>query len=268
MVYDREESFVGHVAPPSGTHLDGAPRDARGRDRLRPLRASSSTAAPTPRRPPPSPRTRLCFARRPLPRRRTRLIECTVVYTNNPPCGAMRGFGAVQTCFAAEAQMDRLAAALGIDPVELRLLNALEPGDTLPTGQRDDGLAPGRRGHPPGGRDPGPRSAEQLPRRRDPPPRRRGEHDARRGRRRGVGFAVGFKNVCFSEGFDDSLAARVRAARRGSGRRALRRVRGGAGRRGRHPAGRPAGARDRRTSCSPRIDRRASARRASRPRRA
>ena len=56
------------------------------------------------------------------------LIESTVVYTNNPPCGAMRGFGAVQTCFAAEAQMDKLAAALGIDPVELRLLNALAPG--------------------------------------------------------------------------------------------------------------------------------------------
>jgi CO/xanthine dehydrogenase Mo-binding subunit len=56
------------------------------------------------------------------------LVEGLAVYTNNPPCGAMRGFGAVQTCFAAEAQMDRLAAELGIDPVELRLLNALEPG--------------------------------------------------------------------------------------------------------------------------------------------
>ena len=55
------------------------------------------------------------------------LIESTCVYTNNPPCGAMRGFGAVQTCFAAEAQMDKLAAELGIDPVELRLLNALAP---------------------------------------------------------------------------------------------------------------------------------------------
>ena len=53
----------------------------------------------------------------------------------------MRGFGAVQTCFAAEAQMDRLAAALEIDPVELRLLNALAPGDTLPTGQEIDRLA-------------------------------------------------------------------------------------------------------------------------------
>ena len=46
------------------------------------------------------------------------LIESTCVYTNNPPCGAMRGFGAVQTCFAAEAQMDKLAAALGLDPAD------------------------------------------------------------------------------------------------------------------------------------------------------
>src|SRR5918998_30965 len=67
------------------------------------------------------------------------LIESTCVYTNTPPCGAMRGFGAVQTCFAAEAQLDKLAAALQIDPVELRLLNALGPGDVLPTGQRIEG---------------------------------------------------------------------------------------------------------------------------------
>jgi CO/xanthine dehydrogenase Mo-binding subunit len=50
--------------------------------------------------------------------------------TNNPPCGAMRGFGAVQACFGHESQMDRLAAALGMDPLELRLRNTLEQGDT------------------------------------------------------------------------------------------------------------------------------------------
>src|SRR5204863_9796072 len=70
------------------------------------------------------------------------LIESLSVYTNNPPCGAMRGFGAVQTCFAAEAQMDKLAVALDIDPDELRLLNALEPGDVLPTGQAITGAMP------------------------------------------------------------------------------------------------------------------------------
>ena len=70
------------------------------------------------------------------------LIEGTVVYTNNPPCGAMRGFGAVQTCFGSEAQMDLLAAELGMDPVELRLRNAIAPGDVLPTGQRITGSLP------------------------------------------------------------------------------------------------------------------------------
>ena len=55
-------------------------------------------------------------------------IDAYVVYTDNPPCGAMRGFGAVQTCFAHEAQMDKLAAALELDPVELRLRNAMETG--------------------------------------------------------------------------------------------------------------------------------------------
>ena len=70
------------------------------------------------------------------------LIESTAVYSNNPPCGEMRGFGAVQTCFAGEAQMDKLAAALDIDPVELRLLNALKPGDALPTGQTIRGSLP------------------------------------------------------------------------------------------------------------------------------
>ncbi|HLY82065.1 MAG TPA: molybdopterin cofactor-binding domain-containing protein, partial [Acidimicrobiales bacterium] len=64
------------------------------------------------------------------------------VRTNNPPCGAMRGFGAVQVCFAHEAQMDKLAVACGVDPVELRLRNALSSGDALLTGQRIDGVLP------------------------------------------------------------------------------------------------------------------------------
>ena len=63
------------------------------------------------------------------------LIEATCVYTNNPPCGAMRGFGSVQSCFAHEAQMDKLADALSVGRVELRLQNALGPGDEVPTGQ-------------------------------------------------------------------------------------------------------------------------------------
>jgi CO/xanthine dehydrogenase Mo-binding subunit len=59
-----------------------------------------------------------------------------VVMTNTPPSGAFRGFGAPQTEFAMEVQMERIAEALGFDPVRLRGLNALRPGDTTATGQR------------------------------------------------------------------------------------------------------------------------------------
>ncbi|NNJ04678.1 molybdopterin-dependent oxidoreductase [Streptomyces sp. PKU-MA01144] len=141
-------------------------------------------------------------------------IEAIALYTNNPPCGAMRGFGAVQACFAYEAQMDKLAAELGMDPVEFRQLNAMEQGTIMPTGQPVDSPAP---------------VAELLRRvkARPLPPERQwevagGEADVRalpgglsntthgEGVVRGVGYAVGIKNVGFSEGFDDYSTARVR----------------------------------------------------------
>ncbi|CAL9386357.1 putative xanthine dehydrogenase subunit D [Streptomyces sp. enrichment culture] len=140
-------------------------------------------------------------------------IEAIALYTNNPPCGAMRGFGAVQACFAYEAQMDKLAARLGMDPVELRQRNAMEQGTLLPTGQPVDSPAP---------------VAELLRRVKAMPlpPERQWESsegaDVRQlpgglsntthgeGVVRGVGYAVGIKNVGFSEGFDDYSTARVR----------------------------------------------------------
>lgn len=63
-------------------------------------------------------------------------IEARAVRTNTPPNGAFRGFGAPQTLFAVEVHMDRIAEALGIDPVTIRLRNALKPGDTTATGQK------------------------------------------------------------------------------------------------------------------------------------
>ena len=63
------------------------------------------------------------------------VVDGYAARTNNPPCGAMRGFGVVQACFAHERQMDELAAACGLDPVEIRLRNAMETGDRLITGQ-------------------------------------------------------------------------------------------------------------------------------------
>ncbi|GGQ03988.1 hypothetical protein GCM10010266_29390 [Streptomyces griseomycini] len=140
-------------------------------------------------------------------------IEAIALCTNNPPCGAMRGFGAVQACFAYEAQMDKPAARLGMDPVELRQLNAMEQGTVTPTGQPVDSPAP---------------VAELLRRLKamPMPPERQWESsegaDVRllpgglsntthgEGVVRGVGYAVGIRNVGFSEGFDDYSTARVR----------------------------------------------------------
>jgi CO/xanthine dehydrogenase Mo-binding subunit len=205
MVYGRHESFVGHV------HRHPARLDyehVAGRDgRLRCVRArllydggayASSSAAVIA-----NAATQACgpYA---VPNAE---IDATVAYTNNPPCGAMRGFGAPQVAFAYEAQMDRLAERLGIDPVELRIRNALGPGDEMPTGQVVPGpvdaeaLLAGVRNLPlpsaPGGDERGwPGGAFGTT---------EGE-----GVRRGVGFAFGFKNLAFSEGFDDSTVARVR----------------------------------------------------------
>ena len=141
------------------------------------------------------------------------LIDGTAVYTNNPPCGAMRGFGAVQVCFAYEGQMDKLAAALGMDPVELRVRNALHTGSVLPTGQVIRGSAPVREVIERCAALPMP--PEVPPDDRDPVTLPGGAGNVGRGEhvRRGVGFALGYKNIAYSEGFDDSCEAEVRLER-------------------------------------------------------
>jgi selenium-dependent xanthine dehydrogenase len=62
-------------------------------------------------------------------------IDCYVMYTNNPPSGAFRGFGVTQSAFAVEQNMDLVAEALGMDPVEFRRKNAQQVGATTATGQ-------------------------------------------------------------------------------------------------------------------------------------
>lgn len=137
-------------------------------------------------------------------------VDGWAVRTNNPPCGAMRGFGVVQACFAHEAQMDRLADALGMDRVELRLRNAISTGDSLITGVPLESVAPVERVI---------RETAALPMPSDPV-----DDDPLRlpggaGRTadaahvvRGVGFAVSMKNLMYSEGFDDFSTARVSLA--------------------------------------------------------
>ena len=207
MSYGREESFNGHVhRHPSRTWIRfGATRD--GRLLAADVRllldggayASSSPAVIS---------NASTFAPGPYEVPNVR-VEGTVVYTNNPPCGAMRGFGAPQVCFAYESAMDVLATKLGIDPIELRLRNALHTGSVLPTGQVVTGTAPVREviercvaipmpaPEPAAGRD-----AISYP---------GGAGNVSRGEslRRGVGFAVGYKNIAYSEGFDDAAEATV-----------------------------------------------------------
>ena len=59
-------------------------------------------------------------------------------YTNNPPAGAFRGFGVPQSCFATECNLNQLAEMAGLTPFEIRYINAVRPGDTLPNGQIAD----------------------------------------------------------------------------------------------------------------------------------
>ncbi len=208
MVYNREESFFGHVhrhpahmwyrhtAAADGTLLKVEARLTFDGGAY----ASTSSAVLA---------NGSCFAAGPY-RVPNAHIEGWAVRTNNPPCGAMRGFGAVQTCFGHEAQMDKLADALGLDPVALRLRNALAPGDQLITGQRVTGAAPVAEVI---------RACAEAPRPEAGPsqdlralPGGTGRTTDPQDVSRGTGFAVGFKNIAFSEGYDDYSTARVRLA--------------------------------------------------------
>jgi xanthine dehydrogenase D subunit len=204
MVYSREESFFGHVHrhPARMRYEHGATRDGR----LVYVRAeivldggayASSTSAVV------ANAATLGAGPYVVP---NVAVDCYGAYTNNPPCGAMRGFGAVQAAFAYESQMDRLADAVGLDPAEIRIRNALSEGDRVITGQVVDSAAP---------------VAELVRRVRDMPLPASAPDDLRsmpggvantthgEGVVRGVGYGVGIKNICFSEGFDDFSTARV-----------------------------------------------------------
>ena len=210
MVYSREESFFGHVHrhPARLSYSHGADREGRlvfvraemifdGGAYMSSSRAVVGNAGTLGIGPYDVPNVS---------------VDSWGVYTNNPPCGAMRGFGAVQACFAYESQMDKLAEVLGLHPVDVRLRNAMAQGTLMPTGQVVDSPAPVeeilRRVRaaplpPPAPSGPGHEPSGALL------PGGMGNTTHGEGVVRGVGYAVGFKNVGFSEGFDDYATARV-----------------------------------------------------------
>ncbi|MEP6904791.1 MAG: xanthine dehydrogenase family protein molybdopterin-binding subunit [Gemmatimonadales bacterium] len=121
-------------------------------------------------------------------------IHGRAVFTNTPPNGAFRGFGAPQTEFAVEVHMDRIAEALGIDPVEIRRVNALRPGDSTATGQvlRDDCSA-----H---------MVLEEAVRRTDFLKKR----ESYRGTNRAVGLSLFYHGAGFTGGGERTLKSRAR----------------------------------------------------------
>lgn len=129
-------------------------------------------------------------------------VDTYTVYTNNIPCGAFRGFGALQALFAAESQMNKLADALGIDPVEIRRRNVFREGSLQSTGTP---LPPGvtirevvdRCAEASGysGKDLHQRPVLVQP--------------LDSAKRRGFGFACGYKNIGYSFGFPEHSHATV-----------------------------------------------------------
>ncbi len=210
MSYGRQESFYGHVhRHPSRVWMrHGAARDGTLVNVQARLLVDGGAYTST------SPAVignATTFAAGPYQVPNARL-EGTAVFTNNPPCGAMRGFGAVQACFAYEAQMDKLAVELNLDPIELRIKNALRSGSVLPTGQPIAGVAPVRECLQRLQQLPLPPEESALD--RDPMLLPGGAGNVGHGEalKRGVGVAVGYKNLGYSEGFDDSSEAWVRVS--------------------------------------------------------
>ncbi len=134
-------------------------------------------------------------------------VDACTVYTNNIPNGAFRGFGGPQGAFASESQINKLAEALGMDPVRLRMLNLARDGDILATGATQppgvsldkvvDACARAAGWQEQAGE--WQRAARSWPQLPEP-----AAHI-----KRGVGFACGFKNVGFSFGFPERAYATI-----------------------------------------------------------
>ncbi|MCL4560900.1 MAG: molybdopterin-dependent oxidoreductase, partial [Chloroflexi bacterium] len=127
--------------------------------------------------------------------------DCYAMYTNNPPAGAFRGFGVVQSAFAVESIMDMLAEKLGMDPVELRRINALREGSLTNTGQllkNSVGLL-----------ECIDKVDAEMRRLAGPEPFAARADPQAPYLRRAWGFSVGYKNTGLGGGADDSAGAEV-----------------------------------------------------------
>lgn len=130
-------------------------------------------------------------------------VDAYSVYTNHIPGGAFRGFGGPQAAFAAEMQIEKLAEALELDPVELRARNVIKEGDLLsvesplPEGVTMDRVIESCAEGAGWTRTSGNWEAPEIEQPDEP-------H-----LRRGIGFACGFKNVGFSFGYPEECWATV-----------------------------------------------------------
>jgi CO/xanthine dehydrogenase Mo-binding subunit len=131
-------------------------------------------------------------------------VDVYGIYTNNVPGAAFRGFGAPQALFMAELQMDKLAEKLGMDPVEFRLKNALQEGDTLGVGTPVPPVVSitecieAARDKFGWKKDKGRKTKDRVKSVHSLPSTVRGR-----------GFAAGFKNVGFSFGYQENCWSKV-----------------------------------------------------------
>lgn len=210
MVYDRSESFTGHVHRHPARMWYRHEADETGRLVRVEARIvldggayASTTAAVL---------ANACYFAVGPYRCDSVSVDGVGTRTNNPPCGAMRGFGAVQACFGYESQMDRLARELQMNPLQLRRINALATGDPFPTtGQIIDTPLPTVEVIDSLSAMPLPAETE-----RDLLPGGSGLTTDPEHVRRSIGYAISMKNLGFSEGFDDYSQARVRLAGEGA----------------------------------------------------
>ena len=136
-------------------------------------------------------------------------VDVDGIYTNNPPSGAFRGFGAPQGIFAAEMQMNKLAQALGMGPVELRLRNLLREGSLTAMGTPLPGgvglvevteqcaHAAGWKQTAQGWQKPSVRNTQHATR------------NTQHATRNGIGLAVALKNIGFSFGYQENCWAKI-----------------------------------------------------------